>query len=225
MPQGRSMGDPTRGSGRTAAVRAVPTHLDAPRVNLRMRSDRLVNLYDPAALDIELDDWVYGASRVPRWGGQTKGETAYNDLSHMLLTERILSEMVWPGAPPEARRWALAHDLHEGAGLGDICTPYGRLFAEAGLRELKTRLDQALRLAMGLPAECPARHRDAIKRADRIAAVSEAVQLMRWPEREARREIGLGYRGALWAQPIALLDEVAARAAWWQRYRLLGGRR
>ena len=219
------MGDRSSGSGRTAAPRAVPTHLDAPRVNLRMRSDRLVNLYDPAALDIELDDWVYGASRVPRWGGQTKGETAYNDLCHMLLAERILSEMVWPAAPPEARRWALAHDLHEGAGLGDICTPYGRLFAEAGLRELKARLDQALRLAMGLPAEVPPRHRDAIKRADRIAAVSEAVQLMRWPEREARREIGLGYRGALWTRPIALLDETAARAAWWQRYRLLGGKR
>jgi 5'-deoxynucleotidase YfbR-like HD superfamily hydrolase len=205
--------------------RRVPTHLDAPRVNLRMRSDRLVNLYDPAALDIELDDWVYGASRVPRWGGQTKGEIAYNDLCHMLLTERIFSEMVWPEAPIEARRWALAHDLHEGAGLGDICTPYGRLFAEAGLRELKARLDQALRLAMGLPAEVPSRHRDMIKRADRIAAVSEAVQLMRWPERDARREIGHGYRGALWTKPIELLDEAAARAAWWRRYRLLGGKR
>ena len=196
-----------------------------PRVNLRMRSDRLVNLYDPAAIDIELDDWVYGASRVPRWGGQTKGEVAYNDLCHMLLTERIFSEMVWPGAPLEARRWALAHDLHEGAGLGDICTPYGRLFADAGLRELKGRLDRALRLAMGLPAEIPPRQRDAIKRADRIAAVSEAVQLMGWPERSARREVGQGYRGALWGKPIGLLDEAAARAAWWRRYRLLGGSR
>lgn len=214
------MGEARSGSGRT-----VPTHLEAPRVNLRMRSDRLVNLYDPAALDIELDDWVYGASRVPRWGGQTKGEIAYNDLCHMMLAERILAELVWPAAPLEARRWALAHDLHEGAGLGDICTPYGRLFAEAGLRELKARLDVALRLAMSLPAETPPRHRDAIKRADRIAAVSEAVQLMRWPEREARREIGLGYRGALWVKPIELLDEAAARAAWWRRYERLGGKR
>jgi hypothetical protein len=212
-------------TGGRATSFAVPTHLEAPRVNLRMRSDRLVNLYDPAALDIELDDWVYGASRVPRWGGQTKGEVAYNDLCHMLLTERIFSAMVWPGAPLEARRWALAHDLHEGAGLGDICTPYGRLFAEAGLRELKGRLDRALRLAMGLPAELPPRQRDAIKRADRIAAVSEAVQLMGWPERSARPEIGQGYRGALWDKPIALLDEAAARTAWWRRYRLLGGQR
>jgi len=218
------MGERRSGLSRPAAG-AVPTHVDAPRVNLRMRSDRLVNLYDPAALDIELDDWVYGASRVPRWGGQTKGETAYNDLCHMLLVERILTELVWPEAPLEARRWALAHDLHEGAGLGDICTPYGRLFAEAGLRELKTRLDRALRLAMGLPAEIPPRHRDMIKRADRIAAISEAVQLMAWPERAARREIGEGYRGALWLKPIELLDEAAARAAWWRRYERLGGKR
>src|SRR5260221_3761786 len=206
-----------------AARRSVPTHVDAPRVNLRMRSDRLVNLYDPASLDIELDDWVVGASRVPRWGGQTKGELAYNDLCHMLLTERIMTEMVWPDAPAEARRWALAHDLHEGAGLGDICTPYGRLFAEAGLRELKGRLDRALRLAMGLSAETPMRERDAIKRADRIAAVSEAVQLMRWPGRAARREIGLGYRRALWDKPLELLGEEAARTPLLRRYPLPGG--
>jgi 5'-deoxynucleotidase YfbR-like HD superfamily hydrolase len=215
----------SRSGPERASPPLVPTHLDAPRVNLRMRSGRLVNLYDPAAIDIVLDDWVYGASRVPRWGGQTRAETAYNDLCHMLLTERIVSELVWPGAPVEVRRWALAHDLHEGAGLGDICTPYGRLFAEAGLRELKARLDRALRLAMGLPAEVPARHREAIKRADRIAAVSEAVQLMGWPEASARRDVGHGYRGALWAKPIALLDEAAARAAWWRRYEALGGKR
>lgn len=199
----------------------VPTHHDAPRTSLRMRSGRLVHLYDPSPLDIELEDWVYGCSRVARWGGQTNGDVAYNDLCHMLLTEQILHRMVWPDAPIAARRWALAHDLHEGGGLGDLVSPLGRLFNAAGLKELKFRLDRALRLAMGLSAEADHRHHEAIKQADKIAAVSEAVQLMGWPERDARRDIGGGYRGRLWPEPILLLDEAAARAAWWERYLLL----
>jgi hypothetical protein len=38
----------------------VPTHLDAPRTNLLMRSGRWVNLYDPSPADIMLEDWVTG---------------------------------------------------------------------------------------------------------------------------------------------------------------------
>ena len=202
---------------------SVPTHMDAPRTNLLMRSGRLVNLYDPSPTDMVLEDWVTGASRVARWGGQTQGETAYNVAQHSVLVEDILVNRVWPKAPREARLWALAHDLHEGGGLGDIVTPYGALFARAGLKEVKIRIDHALRLAMGLPAEIPEEHKKAIKRADTIAAVSEAVQLMGWPEKTARRDIGGSYRGKLYERPISILDEKAARTDWWRRYRLLGG--
>lgn len=202
---------------------AVPTHLDAPRTNLLMRSGRLVNLYDPSPADMVLEDWVTGASRVARWGGQTRGDTAYNVAQHGVLVEDILVRMVWPKAPREARLWALAHDLHEGGGLGDIVTPYGALFAQAGLREVKARIDRALRVATGLPAEVPEDHKKAVKRADTIAAVSEAVQLMAWPEKTARRDIGSGYRGKLYDRAITVVDEKIARDDWWRRYRLLGG--
>lgn len=206
-----------------AMASSVPFHFDAPRTNLLMRSGRLVNLYDPSPADMVLDDWVTGASRVARWGGQTRGDIAYNVVQHGVLVEDILVNMVWPKAPREARLWALAHDLHEGGGLGDIVTPYGALFAQAGLKEVKARIDRALRLAIGLSAEVPDDHKAAVKRADTIAAVSEAVQLMDWPERTARRDIGGGYRGKLHDRPIAVVDERSAREAWWRRYRLLGG--
>ncbi|HYE52510.1 MAG TPA: HD family hydrolase [Azospirillaceae bacterium] len=203
----------------------VPTHLDAPRTNLLMRSGRWVNLYDPSPADIALEDWIVGASRVARWGGQTLGDTAYNVLQHSVVLDDILSTIVDKRASPELRRVGLAHDLHEGGGLGDVVTPYGKLFATAGLKEVKARLDRALFLALGLPHPLPEAWAEAVKRADMIAAVSEAVQLMGWPERLARRDIGRGYRGKLWEAPIQVLDERASRELWWDRWTALGGRR
>lgn len=199
----------------------VPNHLDAPRTNLLMRSGRWVNLYDPAPADIVLEDWVTGASRVARWGGQTQGPVAYNVLQHSVLLEQVLLRLLAPDAGPTLRLAALMHDLHEGGGLGDVVTPYGKLFATAGLKEVKARLDRALFLAAGLPWPLPAADTDLIKKADRITAISEAIQLMGWPEKLARRDIGGGYRGKLWTDPIAVQDEATAREAWWERYHLV----
>jgi hypothetical protein len=202
----------------------VPTHLDAPRTNLLMRSGRWVNLYDPSPADIEPEDWITGASRVARWGGQTQGETAYNVLQHSVVLDDILRTIVAPKAVPLLRRIGLVHDLHEGGGLGDVVTPYGKLFATAGLKEVKGRLDRALYIAFELPYPPPPEMVEAVKRADMIAAVSEAVQLMGWPEKMARRDIGGGYRGKLWEAPIEVLDEHASRTLWRERWRSVGGR-
>jgi len=190
-----------------------------------MRSQRWVNLYDPSPVDIELSDWVTGASRVPRWGGQVKGEISFNVLQHHDLVEQVLTGIVWPDAPREARMLAKLHDLHEGGGLGDIVTPYSALFANSGLREIKSRLDRVIFLAAGLPNDLPENVCVAVKKADMVAAISEAIQLLDWPEALARRDIGKGYRGPLWTDAILVLDERAARVAWWDGYYALGGRR
>jgi 5'-deoxynucleotidase YfbR-like HD superfamily hydrolase len=188
-----------------------------------MRSGRSIHLFDPSPLDVDLNDWVLGCSRVNRWGGQTKGEWGFNDLVHMLLVEQILSTMVWPGAPMQARLFAMLHDLHEGGGLGDICTPYGQHFASAGLKEIKARLDRALFLSQRLPPQFPPEIKERVKQADVIAAVSEAVQLVEWPEEDARRRVGNGYKGRLWPKPIECFSEVDSRTMWLARYRALGG--
>lgn len=202
----------------------IPVHEDAPEAASRMHSGRWVHLYDPSPLDIDLADWVRGCSRVDRWGGQSIPEQGWNDLCHMMLVERILTRRVWPNAPREARLWALMHDLHEGGGLGDIATPYGRILKAAGLDELKRRLDRALRLAAGLSALPDDETVAMIKRADVIAAVTEGVRLAGWPEAIARQRIGRGYEGALWTGRLVSLDQVQARQAWTRRFILLGGK-
>jgi len=190
-----------------------------------MRSGRWVNLFDPSTLDIILSDWVTGASRAPRWGGQTKGEISYNVLQHSSLTEKILFKIVWPKAPRVARLLAKAHDLHEGGGLGDVVSPYGECFKSAGINEIKDRLDQVIFPHIGIPQPIPVQHIEAVKLADRIAAVSEAIQLMDWPEQLARRDIGKGYRGKIWEDEIIIVDERQAREDWWRMFKLLGGGR
>jgi 5'-deoxynucleotidase YfbR-like HD superfamily hydrolase len=200
----------------------VPTQLEKPRTLARMLSGRRLHLLDPSPIDLDLDDLVTGISRVNRWCGQTIGSVGFNVAHHSCLVEEILTRLVWPGAPREVRRWALAHDLAE-AIYGDIVTPVKAVLGPA-YKELEARLDRALCLALGFPATLPAEWRKSVKRADRIAAVSEAVKLAGWDEKEARKLVGFGYRGKLWEEPLEPWPEAEARARWKERFRAVGGR-
>jgi hypothetical protein len=203
---------------RVGFATAVPSAYEAPDVMMRMRSGRWINLYDPAHIDSVLEDWIYGTSRTPRFGGQTKGEVAYNVLQHHNVAGDILVEIVWPKAPKQARLVVHGHDLHEGGGLGDIITPYGFLFKQAGLSEVKGRLDRVILPTLGVTFPIDSAIIKAAKKADMIAAVSEAIQIAEWPEDIARKKIGKGYRGRLWTKPIEILDERQSRAAWRDRF-------
>lgn len=204
------------------ATAAVPTRDDAPRTYGRMLSGRRLHLLDPSPLDLDLHDLVIGISRVNRWCGQTAGDVGFNVAQHSVLVEQILGDMVWPGAAFEVRRWALAHDLAE-AVYGDVVTPVKAVLGTA-YRELEQRLERALCLALGFGPAVPAEWRKAVKRADRIAAVSEAVQLAGWSEKEARQLVGLGYRGKLWPEALEPWPEQLARERWTARFVALGGR-
>lgn len=210
-----------RAEDRTAASR-VPTAHEAPRTFGRMLSGRRLHLLDPSPLDLDLEDLVIGISRVNRWCGQTIGEVGFNVAHHSCVVEQILGQMVWPGAPWEVRRWALAHDLAE-AVYGDVVTPV-KAVLDGPYRELEARLERALCLALGFGNHVPAEWRKAVKKADRIAAVTEAVRLAGWTEREARQLVGLGYRGKLWDGELDPWTEQEARRRWKERFRAIGGK-
>jgi 5'-deoxynucleotidase YfbR-like HD superfamily hydrolase len=205
-----------------AARPRVPSQDDAPRTFQRMLSGRRLHLLDPSPIDLNLQDLVTGISRVNRWCGQTVGEVGFNVAHHSIVVERILGEMVWPAAPLEPRRWALAHDLAE-AVYGDIVTPVKAVLGEP-YRELERRLDGALCRAIGFERGVRAEWRKAVKTADRIAAVTEAVRLANWSEAEARELVGNRYRGKLWDGPLDPWPEAEARARWSARFTALGGK-
>jgi 5'-deoxynucleotidase YfbR-like HD superfamily hydrolase len=201
---------------------SVPTAEQAPRTFGRMLSGRLLHLLDPSPLDLDLNDLLIGISRVNRWCGQTIGEVGFNVAHHSCLVEQILCDMVWPGAPWEVRRWALSHDLAE-AVYGDVVTPVKAVLGDR-YRELEGRLERALCLVLGIGSTVPAEWRRSVKRADRIAAVTEAVRLAGWTEKEARKLVGMGYRGKLWQGPLDPWPEQEARAQWITRFRAVGGK-
>ena len=64
-----------------------------PRAWQRMLSGRRLDLLDPHAIDIEIDDIALGLSRVARWNGQTVGEHGFSVAQHCLIVEDICAHI------------------------------------------------------------------------------------------------------------------------------------
>jgi uncharacterized protein len=77
----------------------------------------------------------------------------------------------------------------------------------------------AVHLRFGLPAEIPARIKTLIKRADRISAWLEAVQIAGFAEAEADRFFGKPPAPAVEGMTIAPRPPVEVRAEFIARYR------
>jgi hypothetical protein len=153
----------------------------------RMLSGRRLDLLDPSAFDVEIEDIAHGLSRVARWNGQTSGAWSFSVAQHCLLVEDLVGRFR-PGASRSLRLAALLHDAPEYV-IGDLITPFK---AAVGLdyRELEARLMGAIHLRFGLPAAPPIAAQKLIKRADRAAAYLEATQLAGFTEAEAGRFFG-----------------------------------
>jgi len=152
-----------------------------------MLSGRRLDLLDPSALDIEIEDIAHGLARVARWNGQTKGAHAFSVAQHCLLVERFVAELR-PGIAREVRRAALLHDAAEYV-IGDLISPFK---AAVGLdyKAFENRLMSAIHLRFSLPARLPVETVALIKSADQIAAYFEATQLAGFTEKEARKFFG-----------------------------------
>lgn len=158
-----------------------------PRAWQRMLSGRRLNLLDPSPLDIEITDIAHGLARVSRWNGQTDGDHAFSVAQHSLVVEQVFRALN-PSASPDWLLAALLHDAPEYV-IGDMISPFKATLGDE-YKAVETRLQRAVHLRFGLPAETPAKLRKEIKRADRIAAFFEATQLAGFREGEAARFFG-----------------------------------
>ena len=154
----------------------------------RMLSGRRLDLLNPKADDIEIEDIAHGLARVARWNGQTLGEHAFSVAQHALLVEDIAASM----HPDLTRRWRLAALLHDAPEyvIGDLISPFK---AAVGLdyRAFEHQLLEAIHRRFGLPPALPERVANAIKAADRIAAYYEATALAGFTLAEANRYFGV----------------------------------
>ena len=153
-----------------------------PRAWQRMLSGRRLDLLDPTPVDIEIEDIAHGLAFVARWNGQTRGDFAYSVAEHSLLVEEIYGRLR-PSAPAKWRLAALLHDAPEYV-IGDMISPV-KAAVGPGYGALDDRLSAAIHLRFGLPAVLPKAVKSDIKRADRVSAWLEAVQLAGFSEQEA----------------------------------------
>ncbi|MBY6135562.1 HD domain-containing protein [Leisingera sp. XS_AS12] len=153
----------------------------------RMLSGRRLDLLDPTPMDIEIEDIAHGLAFVARWNGQTRGDFAYSVAEHSLLVEEIFTRMQ-PKAPVKWRLAALLHDAPEYV-IGDMISPV-KAAVGPGYGELDQRLTAAIHIRFGLPAALPKTVKAQIKRADKVSAWMEAVQIAGFSEAEATKFFG-----------------------------------
>jgi len=158
-----------------------------PRAWQRMLSGRRLDLLDPTPVDVEIEDIAHGLAFVARWNGQTRGDYAYSVAEHSLLVEALFSRIA-PAALPKWRLAALLHDAPEYV-IGDMISPV-KAAVGSGYEALDARLKVAVHLRFGLPAALPSQVKRQIKRADRISAWMEAVEIAGFSEPEADRFFG-----------------------------------
>ena len=152
-----------------------------------MLSGRRLDLLDPSPLDVEISDIAHGLARVARWNGQTMGENAFSVAEHSLIVEDIALKLK-PDLTPDWRQAVLLHDAPEYV-IGDMISPFKAVMGGA-YKAVESRLQGAIHLRFGLPAELPQAIKKLAKRADIICAYYEAIELAGFEEKEAAKIFG-----------------------------------
>ena len=161
----------------------------------RMLSGRRLDLLDPSALDIEIEDIAHGLARVARWNGQTSGAHIFSVAQHSLLVEALARARV-PRLDRSRRLAVLLHDAPEYV-IGDMISPFKAVIGDA-YKAVERRLLTAIHMRFGLPVHrrfgLPIKSapelEELIKIADRQAAYLEATRLAGFDAAEARRFFG-----------------------------------
>jgi uncharacterized protein len=164
-----------------------PKRTTSPRAWQRMLSGRRLDLLDPSALDIEIEDIAHGLARVARWNGQTSGPHIFSVAQHSLLVEALAQARV-PQLDCSRRLAVLLHDAPEYV-IGDMISPFKAVIGDA-YKAIERRLLTAIHRRFGLPATSAPELDALIKSADRAAAYLEATRLAGFDGKEALRFFG-----------------------------------
>lgn len=188
----------------------------APEVRawVRMPSGKRLDLLNPTPFDWDDADLALGLARTYRWGGHSAWplplSVAQHSISVMLLRRAIAAESHTPLAPLIELR-ELLHDAEEGLLGFDAVSPLKPFLGE-GFAALTRRLEHAVFLRYGLPAWTPSDHA-LHKRADRLAAASEAVHVVGWKIEEVRTTLKI--RAAVLEQdPLAAVYDCRPWEPW-----------
>jgi 5'-deoxynucleotidase YfbR-like HD superfamily hydrolase len=184
---------------------------DPTRAWVRLPSGRRLDLLNPTPFDWTDEDLAIGLARTYRWGGHSVWPHPLSVAQHSLLVLALRRDASPTGlADPVALR-ELLHDADEGLLGFDPISPL-KPFLGPGYAALAERLRVAIAARYGLPAWTAVEKRSH-KRADRIAAASEAVHVAGWTQGEVRATLGIRDR-VLATDPLAAWFDVRPWEPW-----------
>ena len=152
------------------------------RAWVRMPSGKRLDLLDPTPFDWDDADLALGLARTYRWGGHSAWPLPLSVAQHSITVMLLQRAELQGRIDPLLELRELLHDAEEGL-LGFDALSVIKPFLGEGFRDLSKRLEQAVFLRYRLPSWTPAEHARH-KRADRLAAASEAVHVVGWKEEE-----------------------------------------
>ena len=177
------------------------THLEPlPRAWVRQPSGRRLDLLSPTPFDWEDQDLSLGLARTYRWGGHSVWPRPMSVAQHSLLVLELSVIASKSAMSREACLRELLHDAEEGLIGFDPISPLKPILGPV-FDEMMQRLSQAVFVRYGV-RWWSAEEKKAHKRADWLAAASEAVHVAGWSQEEVRSVLGIKIK-ALDADPLA----------------------
>lgn len=166
---------------------ASPRRPDTQSAWVRMPSGRYINLFDPTFADIDDADVAIGLSRTFRWGGHSIWPLPMSVAQHSLLVLEIRRNQATLDTATQLRE--LLHDAEEGLLGFDPISPLKPVLGNDFL-QLMERMQKMLFAKYGVSwwsSSGKSQH----KKADILAAASEAIHIAGWSMDEVRRILGI----------------------------------
>lgn len=157
------------------------------RAWVRMPSGRRLDLLDPTPFDWDDADLALGLARTYRWGGHSAWPLPLSVAQHSITVMLLRRSQSAQPLSPLAELRELLHDAEEGL-MGFDAISVIKPFLGEGFLELAKRLEAAIFLRYAIPAWTEKEHA-LHKRADRLAAASEAVHVAGWTHEEVRHTL------------------------------------
>lgn len=179
-----------------------PQHL-IPRAFLRQPSGLHLDLLNPSTDCWTDEDLATGLSRTYRWGGHSAWPLPLSVAQHSLTVLALYTgEAKRPPSRAEMLR-ELLHDADEALiGGFDPISPL-KPFLGAGYAQVVAKLQAAVFARYGVPVWTAEDHKQH-KRADHLAAASEAVHVAGWSNEEVLDLLNIGLK-PLMHDPLAEL--------------------
>ncbi|HEU4845454.1 MAG TPA: phosphohydrolase [Burkholderiaceae bacterium] len=162
------------------------------RAWVRMPSGKRLDLLDPTPLDWDDTDLALGLARTYRWGGHSRWDLPLSVAQHSITVMLLRRAMAPEPLAPETELRELIHDGDEGL-IGFDCLSPLKPFLGERFQQLSERLQDAVFQRYGLQ-RWSAQEFVLHKRADRVAAASEAVHVVGWSGEEVRRTLKISER-------------------------------